>query len=74
MNRSAGTSGNDPVIPPPNRTVAPLPGYNSWPFLAPLNGKLVCVYSRGIEHSFAEPARGVYSRHLHQNFPLFSLG
>ena len=61
MNRSAGISDKS-VTPPPNRTVAPLPGYNSWPFLAPLNGKLVCVYSRGIEHSFAEPARGVYSR------------
>ena len=37
-------------------------GYNSWPFLRTIGSRLVCVYSRGSEHSVEEPASGVYSR------------
>ena len=37
-------------------------GYNSWPFLQVIGSRMVCVYSRGSEHSVEEPARGVYAR------------
>ncbi|MCI5778344.1 MAG: exo-alpha-sialidase [Lentisphaeria bacterium] len=37
-------------------------GYNSWPFLRAIGSRLVCVYSRGSEHSIEEPSRGVYAR------------
>jgi hypothetical protein len=37
-------------------------GYNSWPMLQALGGKLVCVYSRGTAHSIGEDARAVYAR------------
>ena len=37
-------------------------GYNSWPFLRAIGRRLVCVYSRGSEHSIEEPSRGVYAK------------
>lgn len=43
-------------------TVQPLPGYNSWSFIQPLRDRWVCVYSRGEQHDFSEPGRGVYAR------------
>ena len=37
-------------------------GYNSWPFVQTLGGRLVCAYSRGERHSIDERTRGVYAR------------
>lgn len=37
-------------------------GYNSWPMMQALGGKLVCVYSRGSAHTIGEGARGAYAR------------
>ena len=37
-------------------------GYNSWPMIQALDGKLVCVYSRGSGHSIGEDVRAVYAR------------
>lgn len=48
--------------PGENLTVPSVPGYNSWPFIQFLKDKLVCVYSRGMQHSIGERNRGVYAR------------
>lgn len=37
-------------------------GYNSWPMMQALGGKLVCVYSRGSGHTIGEGRRGAYVR------------
>lgn len=37
-------------------------GYNSWPMIQSIGGKLVCVYSRGKAHSINEDLRAVYAR------------
>ncbi|MGC3971414.1 MAG: sialidase family protein [Pirellulales bacterium] len=37
-------------------------GYNSWPMLQAVGGKLVCVYSRGGGHTIGDDARAVYAR------------
>lgn len=37
-------------------------GYNSWPMIQALGGKLVCVYSRGTAHDISQDVRAVYSR------------
>lgn len=37
-------------------------GYNSWPMMQALGGKLVCVYSRGSAHTIHEGKRGAYAR------------
>ena len=37
-------------------------GYNSWPMIQAIGGKLVCAYSRGSAHSIGEDARAVYAR------------
>jgi len=37
-------------------------GYNSWPMIQAIGGKLVCVYSRGTAHSINEDVRAVYAR------------
>lgn len=37
-------------------------GYNSWPMMQAIGGKLVCVYSRGGGHTIGEDARAVYAR------------
>ena len=44
------------------RVVQDVSGYNSWPMMQALGGKLVCAYSRGKEHSIGEDARAVYAR------------
>ena len=36
--------------------------YNSWPMIQAVGRRLVCVYSRGSEHTVDEGARGVFSR------------
>lgn len=38
------------------------PGYNSWPMLQAIGGKLVCVYGRGKGHTIASDDRAVYAR------------
>ena len=38
------------------------PGYNSWPMVQTLVGKVVCAYSKGSGHTIGEGARGVYAR------------
>lgn len=48
--------------PEDNITVQSADGYNSWPFIHAVGGKLVCVYSRGSAHSCDEPTRGVYAK------------
>ena len=45
-----------------NLIVQLTPGYNSWPFIQAVNGRLVCVYSRGTQHYYGDPKRGVYAR------------
>lgn len=37
-------------------------GYNSWPMMQAIGGKLVCVYSRGSGHTIGEGRRGAYVR------------
>ena len=38
------------------------PGYNSWPMVATVGGKIVCAYSRGAGHTIGEGARDVFVR------------
>ena len=38
------------------------PGYNSWPMMQVVGGKVVCAYSRGSAHTIGEGNRGVYAR------------
>ena len=42
--------------------VTPCSGYNSWPMIQALGGKLVCAYSRGSAHSIGEGCRGVFAK------------
>ena len=42
--------------------VTPCVGYNSWPMIQALGGKLVCAYSRGSAHSIGEGCRGVFAK------------
>ena len=37
-------------------------GYNSWPMIQAVNGRLCCAYSRGAAHSIGEGRRGVWTR------------
>lgn len=37
-------------------------GYNSWPMIQAVGGKLVCAYSRGSAHTIDEGKRGVFAR------------
>lgn len=37
-------------------------GYNSWPMIQAVNGRLCCAYSRGTAHSIGEGRRGVWAR------------
>lgn len=37
-------------------------GYNSWPMIHAVGGKLVCAYSRGSAHTIGEGKRGVFAR------------
>lgn len=38
------------------------PGYNSWPMVQALDGKIVCAYSKGTAHTIGEGQRGVYAK------------
>ena len=38
------------------------PGYNSWPMIQAIGGRLICVYSRGSAHTIDEGKRGVFAR------------
>lgn len=38
------------------------PGYNSWPMLQAISGKLVCVYGRGKGHTIGSDDRAVHAR------------
>lgn len=42
--------------------VTPCEGYNAWPMIQSVGGKLVCAYSRGSGHTIGEGARGVYAK------------
>ena len=42
--------------------VTPCEGYNSWPMIQAVGGKLVCAYSRGSGHTIGEGRRGVYAK------------
>jgi hypothetical protein len=44
------------------QVVQDVSGYNSWPMIQAIGGKLVCVYSRGTAHTINEDARAVYAR------------
>lgn len=44
------------------QVVQDVSGYNSWPMIQAIGGKLVCVYSRGSGHTIGEDARAVYAR------------
>lgn len=43
-------------------TVQEAKGYNSWPMIQAIGGKLVCVYSRGAAHTISDDERAVYAR------------
>jgi len=45
---------------PKSVAVTPCEGYNSWPMIQSVGGKLVCAYSRGSGHTIGEGRRGVY--------------
>ena len=38
-------------------------GYNSWPMIQAVGGRLICAYSRGSAHTIDEPSRGVYAKY-----------
>lgn len=38
------------------------PGYNAWPMIQAVGGRLVCAYSRGSAHTVSEGKRGVFAR------------
>ena len=42
--------------------VTPCIGYNAWPMIQVVGGKLVCAYSRGSSHTIGEGRRGVYAK------------
>lgn len=48
-----------PALP---HVVQDVKGYNSWPMMQAIGGKLVCVYSRGTGHTIGEDSRAVYAR------------
>lgn len=48
--------------PDGNQTVRSGDGYNSWPFIQELKGKLICAYSRGSAHDSFETIRGAWAR------------
>jgi len=53
--------------PPPKHVhvpvvVEPARGYNSWPMLGTVGGKLVCVYTMGTKHDPGEKGRGTFAR------------
>ena len=54
----AKTHGDDIVV----SVVQDVPGYNSWPMIQAVGGKLVCAYSRGLAHTIGHGERGVYVR------------
>ena len=37
-------------------------GYNAWPIVQAVGGKIVCAYSRGTAHHISQGVRGVYAR------------
>ena len=43
-------------------SVTPCVGYNAWPMIQAVGGRLVCAYSRGTAHSIGEGRRGVFAR------------
>lgn len=49
------------ALPKPH-VVQDVPGYNSWPMLQAIGGKLVCVYGRGKGHTIESDDRAVYAR------------
>ena len=50
------------AAPPKPHVVQDVSGYNSWPVIQAIGGKLVCVYSRGKGHNITEAVRAVYAR------------
>ena len=50
------------AAPPKAFAVENSPGYNSWPMIQALGGRLVCAYSRGSGHDIGEGRRGVFAR------------
>jgi hypothetical protein len=49
------------ALPKPH-VVQDVSGYNSWPMIQAIGGKLVCVYGRGKGHTIASDDRAVYAR------------
>lgn len=47
---------------PPAVVVEEKPGYNSWPMMQCVGGRLVCTYSRGSGHSIGEGSRDAFAR------------
>ena len=37
-------------------------GYSTWPMIQSVNGRLICIYSRGTGHDIGEAVRAVYAR------------
>ncbi len=58
----ARVGATSPAAPAEPQVVQPAKGYNSWPMIQAIGGKLVCVYSRGSGHTIGEDARAVYAR------------
>ena len=42
--------------------VCDTPGYNAWPMIQAIGGRLVCAYTRGTAHDIVETVRGTYAR------------
>ena len=52
-----------PLDPPaPAFVVQDVKGYNSWPMIQSVGGRLICTYSRGSAHTINEGARDAYAR------------
>ena len=50
------------AAPPKPVAVESRPGYNSWPMIQSVNGRLVCLYSRGLGHTIGDGERDAYAR------------
>ena len=59
---SVEMNASDESLPSKTYVVQDVRGYNSWPMIQALGGKLVCAYSRGNAHDVWEDARAVYAR------------
>lgn len=58
---SAAAAGQD-TLGAQTYVVQDTDGYNSWPMVQAVRGKIVCAYSRGTAHDISQDIRAVYAR------------